>query len=158
MTRINEIKARLKAATPGPWDDKLTAVYKDCTAIRICGDFHHFKTDAAFIANAPSDISYLLSEIEQLERESADKEQSSMDEHNDVHYWRDKARVAEKELDRATAERDAAIKDLKIACACGESCAVCKNVRDRGGNFPCALGEWCYGEKWEWRGATQPNK
>jgi len=67
--RTDEIEARLKAATPGPWDDKITAVYKVNTAIRICGDFHDFKRDAFFIANAPSDIAYLLSENKRLTAE-----------------------------------------------------------------------------------------
>lgn len=64
---LAEIKARCKAATEGPWDDKVTAVYKDNTAIRICADFHNFESDAYFIARARADIPALIAEIERLQ-------------------------------------------------------------------------------------------
>ena len=52
--RIDEIRERCEAATPGPWDDKLTAVYKDETAIRICGEFYNFDADAFFCSSGTS--------------------------------------------------------------------------------------------------------
>ena len=61
--RIAEIEARCELATPGPWDDKLTAVYKDETAIRICGEFYNFDADAFFVAQARQDIPYLLAQL-----------------------------------------------------------------------------------------------
>ena len=66
--RIAEIAARCEAATPGPWDDKLTAVYKDETAIRICGEFYNFDADAFFVAQARQDIPYLLSQLAERDR------------------------------------------------------------------------------------------
>lgn len=70
---LAEIKAREQAATPGPWDDKVTAVYKDGTAIRICGNFNRFETDAFFIAHARTDIPALVAEVERLTEENAIK-------------------------------------------------------------------------------------
>lgn len=68
---IAEVTAREAAATPGPWDDKVTAVYKDGTAIRICGDFYNFDHDARFIAHAREDIPRLLNLVKQQHEEIA---------------------------------------------------------------------------------------
>ena len=46
----------------------------------------------------------------------------------------------------------AAVEDLELVCTVGESCFVCKNLENRGDDFPCIYGEWCMGEKWQWRG------
>ena len=46
----------------------------------------------------------------------------------------------------------AAVEDLELVCAGGESCFVCKNLENRGDDFPCIYGEGCMGEKWQWRG------
>ena len=67
--RIDEIRERCEAATPGPWDDKLTAVYKDETAIRICGEFYNFDADAFFVAQARQDIPYLLEQLAERDKE-----------------------------------------------------------------------------------------
>ena len=49
----------------------------------------------------------------------------------------------------------AAREDMKVMGIAGESCAVCKNGCNRGDQFPCRFGEWCGGEKWEWRGQVK---
>lgn len=79
--RIQEIKKRLAEATPGPWE----AVVGNYNEIAIVGQkglvmsfggyagFDNFKgtepsdEDERFITWAPSDISYLLSEVERLQ-------------------------------------------------------------------------------------------
>lgn len=82
--RIQEIKKRLAEATPGPWE----AVVGNYNEIAIVGQkglvmsfggyagFDNFKgtepsdEDERLITWAPSDISYLLSEVERLQREN----------------------------------------------------------------------------------------
>lgn len=58
-----------------------------------------------FIADVPtinteelSLVKELRAEIEKLNAEIADRERSSIEEHGEVHYWRDRARELEKEL------------------------------------------------------------
>lgn len=72
--RLEQIKERLAAATPGPWN----VLYDDGSLhgtpeeYFVNFDAHRDTTnidrpaDAAFIANAPSDIAYLLAEVERL--------------------------------------------------------------------------------------------
>lgn len=82
MTRIIEIKERLAAATPWPWtvfnDHPLHSAPVVCAdgsfkgGIFVCAcntsaDNSGIK-DANLIANAPSDIAYLLERIEELEK------------------------------------------------------------------------------------------
>lgn len=76
MLDLDAIKARLAAATPGPWEEEREGggyptgvVYgPDCT-VTSCdsepGTLHQC-TNAIFIANAPSDIAALVAEVERL--------------------------------------------------------------------------------------------
>lgn len=96
-------------------------------------------------------------------REIASREQASIDEHAETHYWRDKARAAESALSRVEAERDAAIKDSVARC-CGTCNALTQGAYS-GKCMVCALCECVpedlreYHKKhyfkslWEWRGA-----
>lgn len=83
--RIQEIKQRHEAATPGPWthsrwapgyvvtdDDKFDVVasvfeYREDGTIekKFCGE--KSLANREFIAHAPEDIAYLLSEVERLQ-------------------------------------------------------------------------------------------
>lgn len=84
MSRLDEIRARLAAATPGPWwrtggpelwfvepaegDDVITGISRN--------QYHEIQSDraghdAALIASAPDDIAYLLAEVERLTGEVA---------------------------------------------------------------------------------------
>ena len=100
---MSEIKARLEAATPGPWRIRTpsynkqnrpwrTAIYSQKNTVAVCftpRDIDKFQiqidkdgwpsgwvatsipspcADAEFIAQAPEDIDYLLSEIERLHK------------------------------------------------------------------------------------------
>ena len=71
----DEIKQRLAEATPGPWKMSsyrvgiiekyaILSPHKDLPMGRF-NSYH--KEDAIFIANAPTDIAYLLSKVKQLE-------------------------------------------------------------------------------------------
>lgn len=77
--RLDKIRARLDAATPGPWaaqdwdDPQFIRVVQQrpfpdpSPTLATCG----FESDARFIAHAHADIAWLLAEVERLrERES----------------------------------------------------------------------------------------
>lgn len=72
--RLAEIRARLDAATPGPWvypEDDLTRIQaSDGVSVAV---ITRRIDDADLIAHAPADIAWLLDEVEQL-RESLDIE------------------------------------------------------------------------------------
>lgn len=75
-TRIAEIRARLAAATPGPWDvgerdggmgwDVFQVNGDDLPQPRLRGMFGH-QPDAEFIAHAPADLQWCLARIAALE-------------------------------------------------------------------------------------------
>jgi hypothetical protein len=97
--RIAEIRARLNAATPGPWVEDDGNVFDDATskarydaiiakidgrpyddaAVRKLGlvatcdqAWENFDNNALFIAHAPADIAFMLSEVERLRAEIRD--------------------------------------------------------------------------------------
>ena len=68
--RLNEIRARAEAATPGPWRE-LDAAYgmivhdtgPDSAQIVVLADSRFGGPDSTFIAHAREDIPYLLAEV-----------------------------------------------------------------------------------------------
>jgi hypothetical protein len=64
MSRIDDIKARLAAATPGRWRVANHGTWEVEASPNVlvadCGTIDHAKEDAALIANAPADLAYLL--------------------------------------------------------------------------------------------------
>src|SRR5574344_648601 len=73
MNRLDEIRQRAEAATPGPWEAVskgnsiqsnavVSAMYGDGPKLNICPS----TTNAAFIAHSREDIPYLLSEVAEL--------------------------------------------------------------------------------------------
>ncbi len=82
--RLEEIKARLAAATPGPWEEsggtefgfRIAATERESKRIvrelsiasSHGGNVRAF-ADAALIAHAPTDLAYLIAEVEWLRRE-----------------------------------------------------------------------------------------
>lgn len=81
MIDIDEIEARLKAATPGPWlvaydadhpmnggmpfNFVVATIGNDTIAEDLCG------YDARFIAHAPEDVAALIAEVRMLRAENA---------------------------------------------------------------------------------------
>jgi hypothetical protein len=75
MTDINAIKARAKAATPGPWDWHKNA-HPNCNGTQwgwvsgpdgnVCFSGVQAGKDAIFIAHAREDIPALITEVERL--------------------------------------------------------------------------------------------
>ena len=71
--RLDEIRARAEAATPGPWRE-LDAAYgmivhdtgPDSAQIVVLADHRFGGPDSTFIAHAREDIPYLLAEVERL--------------------------------------------------------------------------------------------
>jgi hypothetical protein len=105
------------------------------------------------ITESTQNCIFLLSEVDRLNAECASREQSNIDEHNDVHYWRDRAKVAEKDIDRLTAERDAAVKEIQRSCHnCKHWKPLAKRTCAAPGKSPCDI--WRR-EAWEWRGITE---
>lgn len=73
--RLQEIRARLDAATPGPWKrdrhEILTVDVDDETGWETCiADAYGDPADADLIAHAPDDLRWLLDEVERLRSES----------------------------------------------------------------------------------------
>lgn len=77
VTRLEEIRARLNAATPGPWRTSWRGIDPDVVSIEggICHaedcdcdgpDLVLAEADAAFIAHAPEDIAFLLARVAAL--------------------------------------------------------------------------------------------
>jgi len=65
--RIAEIEARCELATPGPWklgEDETIEAESDCIACRL-----NTRQDAEFIANARTDIPYLLGQLAERDKE-----------------------------------------------------------------------------------------
>lgn len=79
MDRIDEIRARLAAATPGKWkhNEDATVVGVLWTQVvcrlsdRFDDDLANHAANAALITNAPADLAYLLEEVERLVHERA---------------------------------------------------------------------------------------
>lgn len=92
---------------------------------------------------------YAAEYIETLEKKYADKENTLIQAHNDLHYWRDKAREAEK-------ERDLAIAGLKQAADDNGGCWGCKWLDEE--TDECTIPEgrlMCdieTNDMWEWKG------
>ena len=115
MLDLDAIKARLAAATPGPWEEEREGggyptgvVYgPDCT-VTSCdsepGTIHQC-TNAIFIANAPSDIAALVAEVERLKAElkqaRKDRDREALDRQTAGDAWNDMRR-----------QRDTALADL----------------------------------------------
>ncbi len=109
--RVEEIRARLAAATRGPWSaptDDADALYGEGGAAYV-GSLCAREEDESLIANAPADIAYLLERLERAEKVVANpllrraletfvkEEQFDLDEWNVSGDMRDKvsAGVAE---------------------------------------------------------------
>ncbi|RPD50038.1 hypothetical protein DNI29_04370 [Hymenobacter sediminis] len=74
--RIEEIRQRLQAATPGPWfvaDGLVMAKYEAGINQKITADYEAcpvMPEDAELIAHAPSDIQYLLDQLHHATQEA----------------------------------------------------------------------------------------
>lgn len=76
QARIAQIRARLGAATPGPWqtwpdgaDESVESASVGRFVCHMNSNMRQFREDASLIANAPADLAWLLAEVERLEAE-----------------------------------------------------------------------------------------
>ena len=65
--RLDAIRARLEAATPGPWErnDQHTKQRGIAGPLGLCATAWE-DGDAEFIAHAPGDVAWLLARVEEL--------------------------------------------------------------------------------------------
>jgi len=68
--RLTEIRARLHAATPGPWLDAEHYVWGGDPRFMVV-EHAPCRTDARFISHAPTDIAWLLDEVEEARKATA---------------------------------------------------------------------------------------
>jgi len=165
--KIDEIRARCDAATPGPWSTTVAEVcvklnYAD---ILVCEMYEQSleqqKNNARFIAHAREDIPALLDEIERLTVQGdfdyaeamslvlshegrIEKLQCELDKALSSHscpYVNQK-----NEIDRLTRERDAAVADIKK----GAYCITCSKENERTliSCYDCGSDY----SSWQWRG------
>jgi hypothetical protein len=65
MEHLDEIRGRLSAATPGPWEASRYAVYETRSAHGdVVAEAGMHVSDAEFIANAPTDVARLLNAVQ----------------------------------------------------------------------------------------------
>lgn len=114
MLDLEPIKARLAAATPGPWemqDEYIACPDGDFVCTIVDGGTER---DAMLIANAPTDLAALVAEVEAL-RNPATRTQtggctceSLMAADTLASEWQARAEKAEAEVERLRAEMDRA--------------------------------------------------
>ena len=148
MDRLEEIRQRTEAATPGPWDSK-TNRHPECNGEpwgwisgasgNITWSGSAGKANADFIAHSRDDMEYLLSEVTELtELLNASKAgQLTLQK-----AWEQDKDVLTARAEAAEAERDAAIADLNHLTYAGPRCEICKHYLD----------EDCITCEFEWRG------
>jgi hypothetical protein len=72
MTKLDTIRQRWAAVTPGPWRRAWHGTYEveapPNQLVADCGSIGRAKEDATAIAHAPDDIAYLLAEVERMRR------------------------------------------------------------------------------------------
>jgi hypothetical protein len=67
---IQEVKAALQAATPGPWENEAGTIWAEGVAIAQVGViFGSRKFDGNLIANSPTWLQKLIDMVEELEEE-----------------------------------------------------------------------------------------
>lgn len=124
---IREARELCERATPGPWDHKITAVYKGQTAVRICGDFDDFDADARFIARSRTLIPELLDLLAERDAEIARLTKA-------LHK-------ADIDCDPCKHNHGGECENADFDCMTCDCDCICKSCRDN--------------SNWEWRGAKE---
>jgi hypothetical protein len=111
MSRLDEIRARLAAATPSEWSSNDGFVVRMSSREGNAYFEVGTRADASLIAHAPDDLAHLLAEVERLtgERDEARNVATEYAEHIVVlTYQRDEVRA------EAAAERAALLAYLRV--------------------------------------------
>jgi hypothetical protein len=174
--RLDAIRARCEAATPGEWvvihkGNALSVIAKSgAFTLNICHYSHKDGADAEFIAHARTDVPDLLAEIERLtaelaamtaERDEAQLELTRMTEAYDVNAraldalnrdyvaLRKRAEAAERDMAFACGSQPSASSDCSI-------CDICAHKRDDGSCAKqCFMNAMAAMNRWEWRGPEE---
>lgn len=123
--KIDEIRARWAATTPGPWDarDTLGGAFRIIAAdLTVCevldSDDGTAAADAIAIGHAPADVAHLLGEVERLEA-------LFQQTHGVHHSW-----VAEGQRLRGEVERlRSGLEDLETDAMAREDPVIAKRIR-----------------------------
>ena len=127
---LEAIEARANAATPGPWGEGGATVYDEqlipiCHCMATRDRYKDERQNADFIAHAREDIPALLAEVK---RQAA-------------------------EIAVVTAERDAAVEDLRKNRARKCDCCAYAGRSERWPCVDCQSSISNYGDGWKWSGA-----
>jgi hypothetical protein len=150
--RLQEIKARAEAATPGPWKPG-----GDCNAIvDVNGRFviaaswydgpflYITEEDAEFATAARTDVPALLGEVDRLREEN---EQWAM--------VNDSTGFEYKKLTAENARLRRELEAVKYDLGCAGLCENCKHVYNDECSLVCGDSDSPY--RWEWRGLCAEN-
>jgi chromosome segregation ATPase len=99
------------------------------------------------MTDAADCIESLQAQLTKQDAEISDRERAHIEQHAEVHYWRDKARQVEAQLTESQHRERAAIQDIHICCA---TCAHCAKPTCPGGK--CNFQGYEY---WQWRGPQE---
>ena len=119
MDKLDEIRQRTEAATPGPWAVKVKGNAVESHQVMssgngpVCSAISPKTKNAQFIAHSREDIPYLLSEVDRLEK--GWQEALALANTNARLFDEATARA-----EKAEAERDAAVQCIPHTC---ETCA-----------------------------------
>jgi hypothetical protein len=100
--RLQEIRARLDAATPGPWSNSVSWDCVEADVMPTTNYLEPYRTTVArarlpmnadLIAHAPADIAWLLDEISMLEMDVAEISRKAEDAED---FWKQRAEHLEK--------------------------------------------------------------
>lgn len=83
VEKLNEIKERTEKATSGPWEADLSRVYYGEENDELVCEIWKSFDDATFIAHAREDVPALVAEVERLNAEISDREDSHIKLYND---------------------------------------------------------------------------
>jgi len=174
QTRLDAIRARCEAATPGPWTLKKDGRYEDHDECRIDLPDDNIELcryeNGEFIAHARTDVPDLLAEIARLTADLAAMT-TERDEARDKLDWLteayDRKMRVHDALNRdyvALRKRaEAAERDMAFACGSQPSassdcsiCDICAHKRDDGSCAKqCFMNAMAAMNRWEWRGPQE---
>ena len=136
-TRLDEIRARCEAATPGPWESSLGDIFFGEYMLYVeCAGTNE---DSEFIAHAREDIPFLLGEAERMQKVIIAAAEAC-DAVNSIN-------------DALRRERDAAVQDARLNADLDSACITCRFFLD----------DCCYAHEisgaddcdWQWRGPQE---
>lgn len=105
MGRLDEIRARLAAATPGPWRVAHHGTWEveapPHQVVADCGTVDRAEADATLMAHAPDDLAYLLDRLDTLAGLLADQQRAFVEA---TRVQQERVAAAEKRAEEAEAE------------------------------------------------------